>query len=117
MNGAAEPRQFLCPAADIEDGESSGAVATILGRDRPLILVRQGDRVFGYVNSCPHIGAPLDFRPGSFLTLDKSMIQCANHGAQFRIDDGYCVSGPCGGASLAAVDVVVAGGNVYLQTE
>ena len=104
----------ICALDDIEDTESAGAVVDIDGRERPLILVRRGQRVWAYVNRCPHIGAPLDFRPGWFLTLDKSLINCANHGAHFEIETGLCVAGPCVGKSLEAVPVEVSDGRVRL---
>ncbi len=106
--------QFVAKLADIADGDSAGATAVIDGDERPLILVRRGERVFVYVNICPHAGAPLDWRPGQFLNLDRSRIQCAMHGAQFRIADGDCVLGPCVGRALAPVPAVVKGGRVYV---
>ncbi len=104
----------LCALDDIENTESAGMEAEIDGRPHPLILVRRGETVYAYINSCPHIGAPLDFKPGWFLTLDKSMINCANHGAHFRIEDGLCVAGPCVGKSLKPVPVIVKDGGVFL---
>jgi nitrite reductase/ring-hydroxylating ferredoxin subunit len=106
---------FLCRLADIEDGESNGFVVRRPGGERVAVLaVRRGDQVFAYVNSCPHTGAPLDFQPGRFLSLDKTLIQCSTHGALFRIEDGFCIQGPCAGKSLVPVAAVVAGGSVRL---
>ena len=59
-----------------------------------LFAVRQGDAVHVYVNSCPHIGTPLDWMPDRFLSADGSLIVCATHGAEFRIADGECLRGP-----------------------
>jgi nitrite reductase/ring-hydroxylating ferredoxin subunit len=120
--------------ADIADGDSAGFVVvrsscegTPAGvtRARPrtaradgerigVLAVRRGARVFAYVNSCPHTGAPLDFRPGRFLSLDKTLIQCSTHGALFRIEDGFCLKGPCAGKSLVPVPVVVEDGALRL---
>jgi nitrite reductase/ring-hydroxylating ferredoxin subunit len=105
----------LCPLAAIADGESAGFVATRPDGERLGVLaVRRDAQVFAYVNSCPHTGAPLDFLPGTFLTLDKTLIQCATHGALFRIEDGFCVKGPCAGKSLVPVAVAVEDGAVRL---
>ena len=105
----------LCRLADIDDGESNGFVATRPDGTRIGVLaVRRGIEVFAYVNSCPHTQAPLDFRPGQFLTLDKTLIQCSTHGALFRIEDGFCVKGPCAGKSLVPLAVAVAGNAVRL---
>ena len=47
--------------ADIPDGGSAGyEIETDRGR-RLYMAVRRGDRVFVYVNSCPHNGTPLEF--------------------------------------------------------
>lgn len=105
----------LCRLADIADGGSNGFVATRPGGERVAVLaVRRGAQVFAYVNSCPHTGAPLDFQPGRFLSLDKTLIQCSTHGALFRIEDGFCLAGPCAGKSLERAGTAVAGGVVYL---
>ena len=97
----------LCALDEVPDGGSQGFVAETAEGRRAVLAVRHGRSVFVYVNSCPHIGAPLDFKPGQFLNLERTHIQCANHGALFRIEDGHCVSGPCVGKSLQAVPVQV----------
>lgn len=78
------------------------------------MAIRQGEQVFVYINSCPHIGAPLDWHPGQFLTRDKKAIQCTAHGAMFRIEDGECFFGPCVGQGLEPVTVAVLDGAVHL---
>lgn len=106
----------LCRIDDLGDPGSAG-FAVGEGAERRLVLVvRCGEKVFGYVNACPHIGAPLDFTPGRFLDLERRHILCANHGALFRIDDGFCVSGPCAGKSLAPVDLTLKDGVILTQT-
>lgn len=104
----------LCQLDAIEDGNSMGLVAEIDGLRTGLILVRQGDEVFVYINSCPHIGAPLDFEPGRFLNLERDLIQCAMHGALFRIEDGLCIQGPCVGKSLTPIPCEVREDRVWL---
>jgi nitrite reductase/ring-hydroxylating ferredoxin subunit len=104
----------LCRLDDIAEGGSIGLSASIGGRARALMAVRQGDDVYVYVNACPHRGLPLDFKPGRFLTHDGEYILCSNHAALFRIEDGHCVAGPCKGAGLAPVQVKVREGEVFL---
>ncbi len=104
----------LCALDDVPDGGSQGFVAETAEGRRAVLAVRKGQSVFAYVNSCPHIGAPLDFKPGQFLNLEKTLIQCANHGALFRIEDGHCISGPCAGKDLQVVPVEVRDGTVYV---
>jgi len=78
------------------------------------MVVRRGDTAFVYINSCPHIGSPLDFEPGKFLNLEKTHIMCSTHGALFNIDDGHCISGPCVGKDLEKVRTQIVGGNIQL---
>lgn len=99
---------------DVDDGRSTGVVADLNGEPTALIVVRQGETVFVYINQCPHIGAPLDFEPGRFLNLERDLIQCAMHGALFRIEDGRCVHGPCAGRGLTPVPVQIHDGRVFL---
>jgi nitrite reductase/ring-hydroxylating ferredoxin subunit len=79
--------------------------------------VRQGDAVHVYVNSCPHIGTPLDWMPDRFLSADGSHIICATHGAEFRISDGECVYGPCMGDRLEAVMIQINDGTVFVPED
>ena len=97
--------QRLCRLTDIPDGEARGfTVETPTGKC-DILVHRDGDAVRGYVNSCPHVGSPLDWAPDRFIALDGFHLACGTHGALFRPQDGYCVSGPCAGDSLEAVPV------------
>ena len=113
MGMAAGERTLLCRLDDVADGGSAGFVVPVSGRPTSVMAVRQGERVFVYVNDCPHTRAPLDFTPGKFLNLEGTHILCTNHGALFRIDDGHCVEGPCVGDDLEALDAVVEDGAVW----
>ena len=106
--------QRLCKLEDIEDGESAALVAELDGQRTSLIAVRKDGEIYLYINSCPHILAPLDFMPGRFLTPEKDMILCSTHGALFRIEDGECVHGPCSGKRLDPVSCTVRDGAVWL---
>jgi nitrite reductase/ring-hydroxylating ferredoxin subunit len=92
----------LCRVDDLPDGGAK-AFPPADGGFGGLFAVRQGDAVHVYVNSCPHIGTPLDWVPGRFLSVDGRHIICATHGAEFRIADGVCLRGPCRGDVLEAV--------------
>jgi nitrite reductase/ring-hydroxylating ferredoxin subunit len=100
---------------DIADGGSAGLNIDAPGGRRFYLAVRRGRDVHVYVNSCPHLGSPLDFTPGRFLNLEKTHILCATHGALFRIEDGYCVSGPCAGKSLRAAPFHIRDGVILLS--
>ena len=108
---------FLCRLDEIPDGDSNRFIAEVNGIRRGYLAVRQGAKVFVYGNRCPHIGSPLDFQPGKFLNLEKTHIMCSTHGALFRIEDGYCISGPCAGKSLPRCAVEVRGTEVHIRDE
>ncbi len=97
--GAATSRT-LCRLEEIEDGEAKGFTIEGESEAREIFVVRQGGRIFGYVNSCPHVGTPLDWAPDQFMSEDGEYIQCSTHGALFQIEDGECIAGPCAGDSL-----------------
>lgn len=107
MTVTAADRVVLCRLEEIEDG---GAKGFVLGEGldaEEFFVVRDGRALYGYVNSCPHTGAPLEIVPDRFLNADGSHIICSTHGALFRIADGYCVAGPCAGDCLTAAPVVL----------
>ncbi len=110
-------RERICALAEIAD---PGAYEFSWGDgDWPvsLFLVRRGDGVFGYVNRCPHAGHELNLMPNEFLTSDGELILCRSHGARFRPDDGFCVLGPCPGASLERFAVAVVDGDVVAERD
>lgn len=81
-----------------------------------LLLIRRGDRVIAWRNSCPHRGIRLEWQPDQFLDCERQFIQCATHGALFGIDDGICIAGPCPGEQLEALPVRVHNGEVFLSS-
>jgi nitrite reductase/ring-hydroxylating ferredoxin subunit len=105
----------LCRLEDIPDGQAKGFVLGEGAARRNVLVARRGDAVFGYVNTCPHAGVPLDWEPDRFMSLDGRHLQCATHGAQFRVEDGFCFRGPCAGYSLTKVPVRVEEGAVRVD--
>lgn len=106
----------LCGLDEIAEGAARGFDFGRGAEPREVFLVRTGRQVHGYVNSCPHLGTPLEFNPDGFLTADGSFILCSTHGALFRIADGHCVAGPCAGLGLTPLDLEIAvDGGVYLK--
>ena len=108
--------QRLCRCDELPDPGSKSCVIKGAAGPEEIFLVRRGDAVYGYRNQCPHTGGPLDWVPDQFLDLDKRYIQCATHDARFRIEDGYCVMGPCAGQALQPVAVRVESGWVWLPS-
>ncbi|MCC6716427.1 MAG: Rieske (2Fe-2S) protein [Acetobacteraceae bacterium] len=110
------PMRPLCRLEDIPDGEARGFPPTA-GGFTGLFAIRRGTTVFAYVNSCPHIGVPLDWAPHRFLTRDGQRIICATHGAEFRISDGLCTHGPCLGERLEQVMIDIEDGVVRVPAD
>lgn len=106
----------LCRLEDIPDGESRG-FDPANGGFTGLFAIRRGNTVYAYVNSCPHIGVPLDWTPHRFLTRDRTKIICATHGAEFRIETGECTTGPCLGDHLEAVMIEIKDGVVLVPAD
>jgi nitrite reductase/ring-hydroxylating ferredoxin subunit len=106
----------VCRLHEIEDPGSKGMTVSSPAGLQDIFIVRLGDDAHGYLTSCPHTGAPLDWTPDRFLDLDGRYIQCAMHGALFRIEDGRCIAGPCNGDRLTRVPVRVEAGVVYVNT-
>ena len=102
----------LCALSSLEDRSARNFVLQIRDAYFHGFVVRHGDEVIGYVDRCPHQGLPLSQKLDAYLTDDKSLIQCSWHGALFRVDDGVCVGGPCGGARLTPWPVKVEDGFV-----
>ena len=110
MSDLPEAGTVLCALSDLDP---TGAKGLNLG-GTGIFVVRNGDDVFGYVNSCPHTGAPLDMRAGKFLNLEKTHILCANHGTLFDQETGFCRHGPCVGESLEKIPLILRDGALYL---
>jgi nitrite reductase/ring-hydroxylating ferredoxin subunit len=102
----------LCALDDIAD---PGGKGFRVGRRKPLFVLRKDGAVYGYRNACPHTGVSLDWQPDVFLSPDKRWAMCSMHCALFRIEDGYCVAGPCVDRSLTPVKVRVDNGRVMLD--
>lgn len=83
------------------------------GQVTDIFLVRNIEGVFGYIDRCPHAGSPLEWKADHFLDEEFEYIICASHGAQFRIESGYCFSGPCKKQSLSGLNVLVEDGQVF----
>lgn len=104
----------LCALDEIPAGDGRGVSLRDGDKLYRYVVLRDGETVRAYVNSCPHKGLPLDWVPDRFLSGDKRFIQCSSHGALFRIADGRCVKGPCAGRGLRPAPIRIESGAVYL---
>lgn len=116
MPGAPDPAYLRYPGAPpagallcrLDELPKDGAMGFLFGEDVnrfDMFVVWRGGELRGYVNDCPHAHTPLDYIPDRFFNLEKSHLLCGTHGALFRIDDGYCIAGPCRGRRLTPVPV------------
>ena len=112
---APEPGAVLGPLEDVPDGD---AKEYVFGRGTTvfsMFVVRRGEKVYGYLNICPHYSSPLNYRAGEFLNEDKSLIRCTSHFSEFRIEDGYGVKGAAERCWLDPVPVSVKNGMIVIQ--
>lgn len=115
MTDPSPPSRILFPLSSLRNPGCREVVVETAGDRSGFFVVRQGNQVRAYVNSCPHQRVPLNWKPDTFLTPDLDAIQCSLHRALFRIDDGYCTEGPCAGRSLTPVPVHLEDGMVVLD--
>ncbi|WP_229503628.1 Rieske (2Fe-2S) protein [Massilia putida] len=106
--------QPLCRLDQVPDGTARGFDPGGAGEDT-VFVIRRGERVYAYRNSCPHNGRPLEYMRHRFLTHDGTQIMCYAHAARFGIEDGVCTHGPCLGAALDALPVRVEQGEIFLD--
>lgn len=95
----------LCLLEEVPDGGARVIDAVRTGVS--IVVLRRGEHAWAYVNRCPHFSVPLDFEPGTISCYRAQVLMCAHHSALFRFEDGYCIEGPCAGATLDALTVGV----------
>ena len=101
---------------DLPDGAARGFDPRAEGED-PLFVVRRDDTLYAYRDRCPHEGTRLPWRRHGYLNRDGSRIICSGHGAEFDIESGRCLLGPCLGHSLDPVKVeITERGEVYVSS-
>lgn len=103
----------LCTVQELAAAKTKGFELTAGEEFIDLVLAYRDGGVHAYRNVCPHVGTPLNWLPDRFLDSEEQYLQCATHGALFRIEDGFCEYGPCAGESLQAVAVAVKEGGIY----
>ena len=103
MAGGESVSASLIPRSELPDSGICAMEGRINGEQASIIVETAQSAVRVWRNECPHQGRRLDYAPGKFL-LDGVNLVCAAHGASFRRSDGLCVSGPCRGESLRALD-------------
>lgn len=111
----ADRERLICPSAALAEGGRGVRFALLsLGGEEKGFAVRHGGKVCAYVNNCPHLGTDLDWQPGEFFEESGLYLVCSTHGAIFEPGNGFCVAGPCRGASLEPLEIRERDGEVYL---
>ena len=103
----------LCHVDDIPE---DGARGFELPQGR-LFGVKRRQRIYLYLNRCPHLGLPLEWEPHAFLDSEGLYVKCANHGAYFVPETGECIQGPCLGDALWSVDYETTDGMIVIAEE
>lgn len=107
--------QRICCSDELAEGECLEFSLSCGDRPWECFLLRHGGHYYAYRNACPHTGAPLNWMPNIFLNFEGDLIQCAIHGALFRIEDGGCLHGPCNGRPLTLLELRLEGADVWVQ--
>jgi len=110
---AAKKGQYLCKFSEMEEISSRGFSVKLKRKKTDIFIVRKDNQVYGYINTCPHAQAPLEWNPDDFLDDKKEMILCAMHGAEFSIEEGACLGGPCNGAGLETIEIKLVDDEIY----
>ena len=95
----------LCRRADLKHTRCKSVSFGEFPEKKRYFVIESGQAVYGYINSCPHTGAPLNWLPDQFFDSEGQYIQCSLHGALFEKHTGLCIYGPCRGASLSPVAI------------
>lgn len=109
--------QRLCHLDDLSANSAKGFDLEEKGRDT-LFIVRKGSKVFAYQDQCPHYrgSTSLPWRKDAYLDSKAEFIVCSAHGAEFEIETGLCVHGPCLGEFLSSVPVIIGqDGNIFVE--
>jgi len=112
----ADDARVICASGELVDGGAGVRFDLDPGAHLApaAFAVRHCGVVRAFVNRCPHAGSELDWNPGEFFDETGLYLICSTHGALFEPGNGYCVAGPCRGASLEPLGVGERDGQVIL---
>ena len=79
------------------------------------LVINYGGNLHAFRNLCRHQPRPLDYGDEEFMDISGRYIECRHHAALFEPDSGFCVSGPCAGASLFKYPVSIVDGKIVVR--
>lgn len=91
------------------DEVPDGQLTRIEMKDSPVVLLREGTRIYAGSATCTHVGGPLD--EGDF---DGTCVTCPWHGSVFDLRDGRVVHGPAT-STIQAYETRVENGTVQIR--
>lgn len=111
------PAYAICAMNEIPSQRARGFVLSRIdehGKEQPfpIVVIRWGRQVFGYLNKCPHDGVHLDWERNQFLDPNGVRLMCGKHGALFELGTGMCIEGPCKGRSLQPIPLIILDGDI-----
>ena len=104
--------RLICDSPALRDG--GRGVRFVVGGEEKGFAIRFRGRARAYVNRCPHLGTELDWQPAEFFEDSGLYLICSTHGALFEPDNGFCLAGPCRGASLQPLEIAERDGQVFV---
>ena len=107
---------LLADVRELAEGKCKIYALTVDNKPLELFILHHGGRYYAYENHCPHTGVNLNWQADQFLDITEQRIQCATHGALFRIEDGLCEWGPCLGKRLRPLAIEERDGKLVLLT-
>lgn len=108
---------FLCNTKELENLQCREFNFPDYSPPLELFLVKKNTLIYAYYNQCPHTGANLNWNENQFLDISSQYIQCSLHFAQFKIETGECIYGPCNTQFLKAAHIDIKKGDIFLMPE
>ena len=84
--------------------------------DLQIIVTNYKNKIYAYLNSCPHDTRPL-CKEAEYLWTKKKQLQCMHHQALFNPQDGQCIKGPCEGDYLLKINTIQKNGELIFYKE
>ena len=104
----------ICYLAELPQGRAIAREILLDDRKAVILLLVKDGHCSGFLNSCPHTGVQLEWRPDDLMDPSNSYLQCSMHGALFQTDSGLCIEGPCVGDGLFKLEIELRDGIIYL---